>query len=578
MSLNLLGRIFILLLSFIGYTVYLKKKFDLRVEFAPIVICSSIGIIMFLAGIFHIMPIATYAIIIIGLIQLRLIRKDSFNLEEILKLSIFTLIVLYFFNYLKDALFIHYDNFSHWALVVREMLETNALPTSASKLIEFNAYPTGTAGFIYFVSKIVGNTDGIKAFGQTLILLSGIFSLTAFINKKNWYLSIVFAVFSVYFLVYNIFITDLLVDTILPILGVAIVAIIVYYRDRDLEKLLKFTMPLIAYLPIIKNSGIFFTIISVVMIYLLVRGTNITKKKFIGYSIVPSLVLMVLWKVHVMITFGKSGASKHSVSLRNYAKTILDKNMSDISNITSSFIDKTLQINNLAAILILAIIIVFMVVFIVSKCKHIDYDFKFEKSIILASLLIYVFYMLGLFSMYIFSMPTPEALMLAEYDRYHKTIIMYLFGIITIMCFRYSVDWKGIDSIKTVLLSVVLVAFAFVSLKYNVDYSRIHSNKDYSSTARYQINQLKEKYDIKDEKKYLIYTGSPVESSGYIFYASKYEFRSTDISVYNSAEIQGQNPNFNDYDYVISLKEDENILPILKNNGIDKYEPVIKLN
>lgn len=185
MSLNLLGRILILLLSFIGYTVYLKKKFDLRVEFAPIVICSSIGIIMFLAGIFHIMPIATYAIIIIGLIQLRLIRKDSFNLEEILKLSIFTLIVLCFFNYLKDALFIHYDNFSHWALVVREMLETNALPTSASKLIEFNAYPTGTAGFIYFVSKIVGNTDGIKAFGQTLILLSGIFSLTAFINKKT---------------------------------------------------------------------------------------------------------------------------------------------------------------------------------------------------------------------------------------------------------------------------------------------------------------------------------------------------------------------------------------------------------
>ena len=69
-----------------------------------------------------------------------------------------------------------------------------------------------------------------------------------------------------------------------------------------------------------------------------------------------------------------------------------------------------------------------------------------------------------------------------------------------------------------------------------------------------------------------------MESYGYIFYASKYEFRSTDISVYNSAEIKGQNPNFNDYDYVISLKEDENILPILKNNGIDKYEPVIKLN
>ena len=320
MSLNLLGKVFILLLSFLGYTVYLKKKFDLKIEFAPIVICSSIGILMFLAGIFHIMPIAKFAIIIIGLIQLRLIKKDSFNTEEIVKLSVFLLVALYFLNYLKNSMFIHYDNFSHWALVVREMLETNALPTSASKLIEFNSYPTGTAGFIYFISKIVGNSEGIKAFAQMILLLSSIFSLTVFINKKNWYLSIVLVALSIYFFVYNVFITNLLVDTILPVLGIAIVAILVYYRDYDLEKILKFTMPIIAFLPIIKNSGIFFTIISIVMIYLLINKTDISKKKFIGYSIVPSLVLMLLWKLHVMITFGENGASKHSVSLRNYSK------------------------------------------------------------------------------------------------------------------------------------------------------------------------------------------------------------------------------------------------------------------
>lgn len=311
MSLNLLGKVFILLLSFLGYTVYLKKKFDLKIEFAPIVICSSIGILMFLAGIFHIMPIATFAILILGLIQLRLIKKDSFNTEEIVKLSVFFLVALYFLNYLKNSMFIHYDNFSHWALVVIEMLETNALPTIASKLIEFNSYPTGTAGFIYFISKIVGNSEGIKSFAQMILLLSSIFSLTVFINKKNWYLSIVLVALSIYFFVYNVFITNLLVDTILPVLGIAIVAILVYYRDYDLEKILKFTMPIIAFLPIIKNSGIFFTIISIVMIYLLINKTYISKKKFIGYSIVPSLVLMLLWKLHVMITFGENGASKH---------------------------------------------------------------------------------------------------------------------------------------------------------------------------------------------------------------------------------------------------------------------------
>ncbi len=577
MSLNLLGKVFILLLSFLGYTVYLKKKFDLKIEFAPIVICSSIGILMFLAGIFHIMPIATFAILILGLIQLRLIKKDSFNTEEIVKLSVFFLVTLYFLNYLKNSMFIHYDNFSHWALVVIEMLETNALPTIASKLIEFNSYPTGTAGFIYFISKIVGNSEGIKSFAQMILLLSSIFSLTVFINKKNWYLSIVLVALSIYFFVYNVFITNLLVDTILPVLGIAIVAILVYYRDYDLEKILKFTMPIIAFLPIIKNSGIFFTIISIVMIYLLINKTYISKKKFIGYSIVPSLVLMLLWKLHVMITFGENGASKHSVSLKNYSKVISDKSFEDISNIISNFMDKILQINNFVAIFMIMITIVFIIMYIIYKYNHKNYDFKFEKKIILTCVLIYVFYMIGLFAMYIFSMPTDEALTLGGYDRYHKTITLYLYGIVTIMCLRFSIDWKGIDSIKTLLMSIVLIVFAFISLKYGVGYSQIFYNNDYSTTARYQIKQLKDEYNIADDKKYLIYTGDPIENSSYIFYASRYEFRTNNISVYNSEEIKNQNLDFNNYDYIISLEKDSTILSVLKDHGINKYQEVIKL-
>ncbi len=577
MSLNLLGKVFILLLSFLGYTVYLKKKFDLKIEFAPIVICSSIGILMFLAGIFHIMPIATFAILILGLIQLRLIKKDSFNTEEIVKLSVFFLVALYFLNYLKNSMFIHYDNFSHWALVVIEMLETNALPTIASKLIEFNSYPTGTAGFIYFISKIVGNSEGIKSFAQMILLLSSIFSLTVFINKKNWYLSIVLVALSIYFFVYNVFITNLLVDTILPVLGIAIVAILVYYRDYDLEKILKFTMPIIAFLPIIKNSGIFLTIISIVMIYLLINKTYISKKKFIGYSIVPSLVLMLLWKLHVMITFGENGASKHSVSLKNYSKVISDKSFEDISNIISNFMDKILQINNFVAIFMIMITIVFIIMYIIYKYNHKNYDFKFEKKIILTCVLIYVFYMIGLFAMYIFSMPTDEALTLGGYDRYHKTITLYLYGIVTIMCLRFSIDWKGIDSIKTLLMSIVLIVFAFISLKYGVGYSQIFYNNDYSTTARYQIKQLKDEYNIADDKKYLIYTGDPIENSSYIFYASRYEFRTNNISVYNSEEIKNQNLDFNNYDYIISLEKDSTILSVLKDHGINKYQEVIKL-
>ena len=37
---------------------------------------------------------------------------------------------------------IHYDNISHWALVVKQMLITDAIPDAASSLIDFKNYPS----------------------------------------------------------------------------------------------------------------------------------------------------------------------------------------------------------------------------------------------------------------------------------------------------------------------------------------------------------------------------------------------------------------------------------------------------
>jgi predicted amidohydrolase len=36
--------------------------------------------------------------------------------------------------------FVHYDNFSHWAVVVKSMLIENQIPTAASAIIDFKSY------------------------------------------------------------------------------------------------------------------------------------------------------------------------------------------------------------------------------------------------------------------------------------------------------------------------------------------------------------------------------------------------------------------------------------------------------
>lgn len=580
MDIFTLIKILALLLSFNGYILFLKKKFDLRVEFAPVLICAGIGIIMFISGIFKVMPIAVPIIWVIGILQLRLFRKDIFNKEEIIKLSIFGLISIFFLYFLRDTQFTHYDNFSHWALVAKDMILTDALPTKLSEIISFNSYPTGTAGFIYYVCKIIGNTEGCMAFAQMFMLLSGIFSITAFINVKNWYLSIIVVVLSIYFFVYNIYITELLVDTILAILGVSIMAIIFYYKDENPEKMIYFTMPILAFLPCVKNSGIYFCILSIVYMYLLTRKEEDKKynKKIIKYSVVPTVLLMALWKIHVSLTFGSRGASKHSLSLKNYAATLLSKNKSDLVDITTAFAKQILSLKNDAVVLILIAILIAVFVCVIASIKKDTESIKFAKSMVKISIVVYITYTIGVFLMYIFSMPTKEALVLAGYDRYNKTIILYIYGMITTLFLKNSIKWEGIEYCNTFLIAISLTVFMIFSQKHGVGYNRLLKPNDYSETIRTELKDLKEKYNIKDNERYLIYLSNSEESTDYTFYVSKYEFRSINIKVYNYDSIDDEKINLDEFDYLISLNDDERIESLLQENGINKYKDVIELN
>lgn len=50
----------------------------------------------------------------------------------------------------------HYDNFTHWAIIVKVLLTTNAFPTTANHLIEFSNYPIGTSSLIYYFARFWG--------------------------------------------------------------------------------------------------------------------------------------------------------------------------------------------------------------------------------------------------------------------------------------------------------------------------------------------------------------------------------------------------------------------------------------
>ena len=149
----------------------------------------------------------------------------------------------------------------------KNLLFDHALPNFEDSIITFNSYPPGSALFIYYFSVIVGQTEGIALIAQAVAILSGIlplFSISSFnifeLNNKKLItrkilLTLISILVSIYLLNGPTTVKDLLVDTLLNVVGIELFTLIFYF-----DKPRKIWLPVISlasYLTIMKNSGMF---------------------------------------------------------------------------------------------------------------------------------------------------------------------------------------------------------------------------------------------------------------------------------------------------------------------------------
>ncbi|MGE3681527.1 MAG: hypothetical protein AB7G93_07345 [Bdellovibrionales bacterium] len=81
-----------------------------------------------------------------------------------------------------------WDEFSHWALVSKSLILTDALPTVSSNVI-FKDYPEGSGLFHYFISRFFsGFHESLLYYAQSLLIFSFVFALLLppFATKDRW--------------------------------------------------------------------------------------------------------------------------------------------------------------------------------------------------------------------------------------------------------------------------------------------------------------------------------------------------------------------------------------------------------
>ncbi|WP_080146725.1 hypothetical protein [Marinilactibacillus piezotolerans] len=582
----LLIRFFLLTIIFIGYYQVATVYFKVKEEFSPVVICSVLGIIVFISGLLNLLIESVIILSIVSLLSLiYIIWQKKLNLSFPVGLIYFVAMTVYFVLLLRGKSLAHYDDFSHWGLVTREIVNSNQFPSNSSDLIIFKSYPTGSASFIYFIAKTLGNTEGVFLFAQSILVSASITTLFSLVKENRIVKSIVIIIATVFFLTAYNSPFVLLVDTILPLIGIAATCIVIFYStEKNISKGFYTVLPILTYLVTVKNSSLFFVVIvSLLIVYYSFINREPLKNilLYIIASIGVPFTINYLWSKHVAFTFPTGLETKHSFSLENYRNVFDGKTSQDIKEITDLFINKMITLSNVD-VKILVFIFSFIVIFNGIRALQGQKSKRlFSWKIIVALLAVYSLYQLALWAMYVLSMPLDEALILAAYSRYSFTIVIYLFGVGLIYLLKATQETQSrtkANFITLILLFTFVVTPILIREKYTEVFNLVQLEHKETPVRRYFNDALSDQPYIPGEK-YTIYISDneALKSSGALRYIARYELRSSDIKILDNQTVDQSI--IGEDRYLLILENDQKLTEILETSFEDKeLDSLIFLN
>lgn len=571
-------------LSIIGYCLFIKYKLNIKSELLLSLIFSGITLIMFFAGLLNILKVVALIILISGIVLfiitfinnknniIKSLKKPNFNIIIIAIFILYVTIVYSSFNLL------HYDNFSHWGTIAKNMILNNSLPNFQSTAIEFKAYQPGTATFIYYFCNNLNFKEGYMILAQNYLFIGFISSLLVLAKGKfkNIFRILVF-ICIIFFSICNILPYDLLVDSILMVVLISVFAFFFTYY-KDLKKLFYYVLPISLFLCLIKNSGILLVFVVCCLYFLLSIRNKQTKKGFIYTVIIglSSLLVLYIWSSHVEFAYGVSGLeSHHALTSNNIVSHVKSLGIDKIVSFIKIYIKRFFDLKNNVSSVVMILINIFLLSFLF------NFKEKKRKREIIVSLvvvdLIFLFYYVMLGIMYILSMEEAALFEIACFDRYMFTIVFALFGLLMLLFMKFYNKQEKSTIVYIYSILFICFMFSFVSLNgnsvFNIkdNYKLFFGKNSYNESYAKKFDMyLEDKYINMNEDDNLYWVYSPDKESnlyGYTYYMAKYKFNHGNIKVVddinNIKELTEEN-------IIVALEEDKSFKKFIYKNSICK--------
>ncbi|MCA9765902.1 MAG: lantibiotic ABC transporter permease [Carnobacterium sp.] len=545
------------------YAFMLKDKLGYHKRLVWIVVYCFYVIVLYAAVLAGLLQLASVGLLVVGLVLagyylLKKIKNKRKHLTQLMRIDHLDFLMAFLLVLFGSTLFmtqlVHYDNFSHWALIVKYLLTESSLPAISDGIISFSAYPIGSSLFVYYVSWVAGYSESILLIGQFLLIIAAFYALFAVSrdDRKALVSGLIFSSLAV-FNYFNIAIrmNTLLVDFLLPLLALAALSGIYVYRDNF--KLASFhTAVILSVLGIVKNSGVFFVLL-VLAYYLFIAIKQMKKYGFRLFTIIlmigtvfSTFILDIVWGQHVKSTFVEV-TSKHAVSLSSYQEIFSSKSSEIIDQVTATYIKTILSLETVSTQGILLIQIVF-----IGTMLFIHFGFKRKSKLMPVFIVLdsaIVLYYVGILLMFLFSMPTDEALVLAGFDRYASSMVIFGLGVYALamavemdrLFYEQSLQartyksFKSIKHKKAYQTSTMLLFFISIGLLLSENNGMLYTNKQYENTIPYKVKQVTGDNMILNEKRYLIISSDKESVDNYLVsFVGKYFLYSPNVDAIES--------------------------------------------
>lgn len=534
----LMIRLLLFLLSSYGYWDYFRKEAKMNVFFLPAFTICLQTMLLFFAGLLNILKPVAVLIFAFGLLLavVTLYREGRESIRPYLNVGYVFLGISFALVFIatKGHIFSHWDDFNHWAVIERCMLETDRYPTFKDSMVRFRSYAPGSATYIYYFSKIISGgkvvAESIQMAAQAFMMLAFILPVFKYV-KKNKVISATFVLlFANFLLCYDVKIYALLVDTLLPLQAMAML-LFIYSECLRMDKNVNrgggidilYATPFMCMQVLIKTSGMFFAVIASLLIINSLRYERSRLKVKLAVAMSP-FISFFLWHAHCDYVYPTVMTSEHAVSISYYSGIISGKTAEDIRLFSVNFINNLFSSKTLLWVVISLAVLFLIVIAVIPKMKK-----QYIKALAYSAGL-YVVYIIGMYCMYLFSFSNAGAIGLGSFDRYQKTIFISIYYIILIL-FLNLLSAEETNK-KTAICGITAFSVLLSNWYFVEECTTIFDSEvtPYSDAERRWIEEAAREYSVYENYAYTICIPENVVSD-YTIALARYVFNSDWVDV-----------------------------------------------